>query len=178
MALTTWNIDPAHSGIHFLVRHMVISKVRGKFTKFTGAVELDEEDLTRSKVHAEIETASIDTGEPQRDGHLRSPDFLDAEKFPKISFAGKSIKKSGEDYDVTGDLTVHGVTRPITLRATLEGKGKDPWGNDRVAFAAKTSLDRGDYGLSWNQVLEAGGLLVGTKVEIEIEVEAIKAKAG
>jgi polyisoprenoid-binding protein YceI len=177
MALATWNIDAVHSGIHFSIRHLVIAKVRGKFTKFSGAIELDEADMTHSKVHVEIDIASIDTGEPQRDGHLKSPDFFDAEKFPKGTFASKSIKKSGDEYDVTGDLTIHGVTKEITLRSTFEGKGKDPWGGERVAFGAKTTLNREDFGLKWNQALETGGVVVGSKVELEIEVEAVKAKS-
>lgn len=177
MPLATWNIDASHSGIHFSIRHLVIAKVRGKFTKFSGAIELDDADMTKSKVNVEIDVASIDTAEPQRDGHLKSPDFFDVEKFPKAAFASKSIKKNGEEYDVTGDLTVHGVTKEITLRSTFEGKGKDPWGGERVAFGAKTTLNREDFGLKWNQALEAGGVVVGTKVELEIEVEAVKAKS-
>lgn len=177
MALTTWNIDASHSGIHFSIRHLVIAKVRGKFTKFSGALELDEADLTKSKVSVEIDVPSIDTAEAQRDGHLKSADFFDVEQFPKASFTSKSIKKNGDDYDVTGDFTLHGTTKEVTLHATFEGKGKDPWGGERVGFGAKTTLNREDFGLKWNQALEAGGVVVGTKVELEIEVEAIKAKS-
>jgi polyisoprenoid-binding protein YceI len=177
MALATWTIDASHSGIHFSIRHLVIAKVRGKFTKFGGTIELDEADMTNSKVNVEIETASIDTAEEKRDGHLKSPDFFEVEKFPKATFVSKSIKKNGDDYAVTGAFTLHGVTHDVTLQATFEGKGKDPWGGERVAFGAKTSLNREDFGLKWNQALEAGGVLVGTKVDLELEVEAIKAKS-
>jgi polyisoprenoid-binding protein YceI len=176
MALGTWNIDASHSGIHFSIRHLVIAKVRGKFTKFSGALELDEADLTKSKVNVEIDVTSIDTAEEKRDGHLKSPDFFDVEKFPKATFKSKSITKNGESYDVTGDFTLHGTTKEITLHSTFEGKGKDPWGGERVAFGAKTTINREEFGLKWNQALEAGGVVVGTKAELEIEVEAVKAK--
>jgi polyisoprenoid-binding protein YceI len=176
MALGTWNIDASHSGIHFSIRHLVIAKVRGKFTKFSGALELDEADLTKSKVSVEIDVASIDTGEAQRDGHLKSGDFFDVEKFPKATFTSKSIAKNGDNYDVTGDFTLHGTTKEIVLHATFEGKGKDPWGGERAGFGAKTTINREDFGLKWNQALEAGGVVVGTKAELEIEVEAVKAK--
>ncbi len=176
MALTTFNIDATHSGIHFSIRHLVIAKVRGKFTKFSGALQLDEADLTKSSVNVEVDVSSIDTGEAQRDGHLKSPDFFDVGSHPKATFVSKSIKKSGEEYDVTGDFTLHGVTKEIVLRSTFEGKGKDPWGGERVAFGAKTTINREDFGLKWNQALETGGVVVGMKAELEIEVEAVKAK--
>ena len=174
---TPYTIDTAHSGIHFAVRHMVISKVRGRFTKWSANLVLDDSDLTGSRVDVTIDTASIDTQVGDRDNHLRSPDFLDAAQFPSITFKSKTIEKRANDYHVRGELTIHGVTREVTLDTELVGRGKDMNGNERVGFAAKTSIDRKDFGLKWNVALEAGGLLVGEKVEIEIEIEAQKGAA-
>ena len=176
MATQTWNADVSHSGIHFSVRHMMIAKVRGSFGAWSGSIELDDADISKSKVRAEIDVASIDTQEPKRDGHLKSPDFFDAEKFPKISFESTKISGTAGHFQVTGNFTLHGVTKELTLDVHHEGGGKDPWGNERQGFTAKGSLNRVDYGLKWNQALEAGGVLVGEKVEIEVEVSAIKAK--
>ncbi len=177
MAQSTWTIDASHSGIHFIARHMVFTKVRGSFKSFRGTIQLDESDLTKAAVEATIDAASIDTGEPKRDGHLTSPDFFDAAQFPTLSFKSTAIEKKGDGYTLTGDLTIHGVTKSVALDTHFEGKGKDPWGGERLAFTAKTSVLREDFGLTWNQVLEAGGLLVGSKIEIEVEVQAIQAKA-
>jgi len=176
MATQIWNADTSHSGVHFSVRHMVIAKVRGSFNAWTGSIALDDSDITKSRVTAEIDVASIDTSEPKRDGHLKSPDFFDVEKFPKMTFASTKISGDSGHFKVTGDLTLHGVTKEVTLEVTHEGGGKDPWGNERQAFSAKGSLNRVDFGLKWNQALEAGGVLVGEKVELEIEVSAIKGK--
>ena len=173
---SSWNLDTVHSGINFTVRHMVVSKVRGRFAKFSGSVALDEQDLTRSVVEATIDASSIDTGTAQRDDHLRSADFFDVERFPQIRFRSTRIDKLGGDrYRLTGDLTIRDVTRPIALDAEYGGRGKDPWGNERVGFTAKGSLDRKDFGLKWNQALETGGVLVSDHVEIEIEAQAVKA---
>jgi polyisoprenoid-binding protein YceI len=178
MTTNSWNLDTVHSGINFSVRHMVVSKVRGRFTKFTGNVELDEGDLTRSVVEATIVASSIDTGTGQRDDHLRSADFFDVEHFPQIRFRSTRIEKlGGERYRLTGDLTIRDVTRPIELDAEYGGRGKDPWGNERVGFTAKAALDRKDFGLKWNQALETGGVLVSDRVEIELEVQAVRAAA-
>jgi polyisoprenoid-binding protein YceI len=175
MATTTWDIDVSHSAIHFWVRHMVISKVHGRFAKWTGALQLDQQDLTRSSVDVRIDTASIDTQVADRDAHLRSPDFLDVAKFPELTFRSKRIEKAGgERYRVVGDLDLHGVVREVALDAEFAGTGKDPWGNERAGFSAKASLDRREFGLVWNAALEAGGVLVGEKVEISIELEAVK----
>ena len=175
---TTWNIDVAHSGINFSIRHMVMSKVRGRFGAFTGSLDLDDTDLTRSAIDVLIDASSIDTGVGQRDDHLRSADFFDVEHFPALRFQSKRIEKVGADhYRVLGDLTIRGVTRELPLDVEYGGQAKDPWGNQRVAFSAKGSIDRKDFGLRWNQVLEAGGLLVGDKVEIELELQAVKAAA-
>jgi polyisoprenoid-binding protein YceI len=178
MTTSTWNLDTAHSGINFSVRHMVVSKVRGRFAKYSGAIRIDEADLTRSSVDVTIDAASIDTGVADRDNHLRSADFFDVEKFPDLRFSSKRIQKVGEDrYSLVGDLTLHGVTREIALDAAYGGRGKDPWGNERVGFAAKASLDRKDFGLTWNQLLETGGILVGDRVDIELEIQGVRASA-
>jgi polyisoprenoid-binding protein YceI len=174
MTTNNWNLDTVHSGINFSVRHMMVSKVRGRFAKFSGSVALDEGDLTRSAVEATIDVSSIDTGTAQRDVHLRSADFFDVERFPEIRFRSTGIEKLGGDsYRLTGDLTIRDVTRPITLQAEYGGRGKDPWGNERVGFTATGSLDRKDFGIKTNQVLETGGVLVGDRVDIELEVQAV-----
>jgi polyisoprenoid-binding protein YceI len=178
MKTNDWNIDATHSGINFSIRHVVISKVRGRFTKYMGKVELDEEDLTRSFVEATIDAASIDTGTPQRDDHLRSADFFDVEKFPELRFRSSRIEKLDDArYRLTGELTIRDVTREISLEVEYGGRATDPWGNQRIGFIATGSLDRKDFGLQWNQALETGGVLVGNRVDIEIEVEAVKTAA-
>lgn len=178
MTTNNWNIDATHSGINFSIRHMVVSKVRGRFTKFTGGLTIDDRDLTRSVVEATIDASSIDTGTAQRDAHLRSPDFFDVERFPNIRFRSTQIEKLGTDrYRVVGNLTIRDVSREIALDVEHGGRAKDPWGNERVGFVAKAALDRKDFGLHWNQVLEAGGLLVGDRVDIELEVQGVRAAA-
>src|SRR5947209_15026208 len=177
MAVSNWKIDPSHSAIHFSVRHMVVSKTRGRFTKWTGDIRFDPENPAASSVEVSIDPASIDTADAQRDAHLRSPDFFDVEKFPTAAFRSTKIERAGGQYRVHGDLTVHGVTRPVVLDATFEGAGKDPWGGERAGFSASVTIDRKDYGLEWNKALETGGLLVGEKVELTLEVEAIKQAA-
>jgi polyisoprenoid-binding protein YceI len=177
MATSTWTIDPSHSNVHFVARHMVITKVRGAFKGFQGSIVLDEGDMTRSKIEASIDSATIDTAEPKRDAHLKSADFFDVEKFPTLTFVSKSIVKRGDAYEVRGDLTIHGVTKEVVLQSSFEGKGKDPWGGERVAFAAKASIVREDFGLRWNQVLETGGVLVSSKIDIELDVQAVRAAA-
>ena len=178
MTTNNWNLDTVHSGINFTVRHMVVSKVRGRFAKFNGTVALDESDLTRSSVEATIDASSIDTGTAQRDDHLRSADFFDVERFPEIRFLSTRIEKvSGDRYRVTGELTIHGVTRSIALETEYGGRGKDPWGNERVGFTAKGAIDRKDFGLVWNQALETGGVLVSDRVELELAVQAVRAAA-
>ncbi len=171
---TPWEIDVSHSAIQFHVRHMVISRVHGRFSKWSGVIQLDGEDLTRSSVEVTIDAASIDTQVADRDTHLRSPDFLDVARYPQLTFRSRRIQKAGEGYRVTGDLELHGVKREVVLEAEFSGTGKDPWGNERAAFTAKAALDRREFGLTWNAALEAGGVLVGEKVEITIELEAVK----
>jgi polyisoprenoid-binding protein YceI len=172
----TWNVDVAHSAVSFTVRHMVIAKVRGRFTKFSTRLELDEKDLTKSTVEVRIDAASIETGVGDRDNHLRSPDFFDVEKFPELTFTSKRVERVGDDrYRVVGDLTIHGVTREVPLEVEVGGTTKDPWGNERAGFNARTHIDRRDYGLVWNKAIEAGGVMVGDKVDIEIDLEAVRA---
>jgi polyisoprenoid-binding protein YceI len=176
--MTTYSIDNAHSDVSFSVRHMMFAKVRGHFTKWSANLAFDPAKPAASSVEVSIDAASIDTREPQRDGHLRSADFLDAENFPKISFKSRKVDTAGTGhYKVTGDLAIRGVTREVVLDVEEGGRGKDPWGNERVAFLAKTTINRADFGLKWNQALEAGGVLVGEKVEVEIDVQAVAAKA-
>jgi polyisoprenoid-binding protein YceI len=177
MATSTYNIDSSHSGVHFSVRHLVVSKVRGAFQRFTGVVQFDADDVSRSSVEVSIEAASVDTREPKRDAHLRSADFFDAEQFPTLTFKSTRITGNGDKLKIVGELTMRGVTREVTLDATFEGAGRDPWGGERLAWAARTSVTREDFGLKWNQALEAGGVLVGSKVEIELDVQAVKAAA-
>ena len=173
----SWSIDSAHSHIGFSVKHMMVSTVRGKFKEYSGTFNLDAKDFTRSTFAGEISVASIDTGNADRDNHLRSADFFDVEKFPTLTFASTGVTKSKDGYTLNGDLTIHGVTKPVSLELEALGGGKDPWGNDRQLFSAKTSISRSDFGLTWNQALEAGGVLVSDKIEIEVEIQAV-GKAG
>lgn len=178
MSTDAWNFDTSHSSITFSIRHLVVSKVRGRFTKWTGSFALDAEGTAPGKISASIEIASIDTNEPQRDGHLRSPDFFDAERFPTMSFQSTGIRRIDDtELEITGQLTIRDVTREVTLASEFGGRVTDPWGNQRLGYSAKTTINRKDFGLGWNQVLEAGGVVVGEKVEIAIEVELVKASA-
>lgn len=176
MPRVRYEIDPTHSSVHFSVRHMMVSNVRGEFTKVAGTVSFDPENHADSSAEATIDVASINTRDEQRDGHLKSPDFLDLEKFPTITFKSTKVVPSEGGGKLTGDLTIHGVTRPITL--DVEGPGpevKDPWGKQRVGVSATTKLSRKDFGLTWNAALETGGVLVGDEVKITIDIEAIRA---
>ena len=178
MTIRKWDIDASHSSVGFSARHMMMLKVHGRFGKFAGTIELDDADVTKSKVNVTIDTASIDTKDEKRDGHLKSADFFDVDKNAKIEFASTGVKQvSGNKLAVTGKLTLAGVTKDVTLDVEDMGRGKDPWGNDRAAFEAKTSILRSDYGLKWNQALETGGVLVSDKIEITLDVQAIPAKA-
>jgi len=175
--LTTWNIDPAHSAAEFKVKHMMISNVKGKFSGISGALHLDEADPALSTVEASIPLNTISTADEQRDGHLKSADFFDAEKFPNMTFKSTQVKKIDiGEYSVTGDLTMHGVTRPVTFEVEgLSASAKDPWGNHRIGLSAATRINRKDFGLTWNAALETGGLLVGEDVAISLDIEFIKA---
>jgi polyisoprenoid-binding protein YceI len=174
MGTNRWDIDVGHSAIHFWARHMVISKVHGRFARWSGAIALDPQDLARSSVEVRIDAASIDTQVADRDAHLRSPDFLDVARHPEITFVSRRVENGGDGLRIVGELTLHGVTREVTLQAEFAGTGKDPWGNERAGFSARATLDRRDYGLVWNAALETGGVLVGEKVELTIELEAVK----
>jgi polyisoprenoid-binding protein YceI len=177
--MTDYRIDPAHSDVSFSVRHMMFAKVRGHFTKWSASVSFDPEAPTRSSVDVSIDAASIDTREPERDGHLKSPDFLHVDQFPHIAFVSRRVESAGpKRYGVVGDLTIRGVTREVVLDVEELGGGKDPWGNQRVAFSAKAYVDRTDFGLQWNKALETGGVLVSNRVDIEIEIEAIMGNSG
>ena len=171
-----WNIDTSHSGIHFSVRHMMFAKVRGRFTSWRGSVRLDPEKLGELSAEVEIDATSIDTGVTDRDNHLRSADFFNVETFPTLRFKSKRVETAGgSKLKLYGDLTIRDVTKEVVLDVEYGGQGKDPWGNQRVAFTARTSLDRREYGLTWNQALEAGGVLVGERIDIELELEAVAA---
>lgn len=171
----TWKIDPAHSQVQFSVRHMMISNVRGRFEDFTGAVEFDEEDPARSSVEVQIEAASINTKEPQRDTHLRSPDFLDAENFPQLRYKSRRVEMMDASHGrIIGDLTIRGLAREVVLDVEYAGKAKSPWGTVSAGFSATAKLSRKDWGLIWNSPLETGGFLVGDQVNISIELELIK----
>jgi polyisoprenoid-binding protein YceI len=178
MATTQWDFDLSHSSVNFHVRHLMVSKVHGRFTKWSGSLALDEQDLTKSQIDVSIDAASIDTREDKRDEHLRSADFLDVASFPAITFKSTQIEREGEDtYRVLGDLTIHGVTRPVALEVEGGARVTDPWGGTRTGFSAKTSISRKEFGLTWNVALEAGGFLVGDKLDITLEIEAIKKSA-
>ncbi len=172
---STWNLDPAHSNASFTIRHLVISNVRGEFQKFSGAVQLDDKDLAKSSVDVTIQAASIDTANPDRDKHLRSADFFDAEKFPTIAFKSTKVEKAGDGkLHVTGNLTMKGVTKPVVLAVDgPTGEIKDPMGNVRRGLSASTTINRKDWGLTWSKTVEAGPV-VGDDVKIQIEAELIK----
>jgi polyisoprenoid-binding protein YceI len=173
---TTYSIDKAHSEVTFQVRHL-LTKVRGRFSNFNGTIEYDEENPERSLVDVEVKSASIDTNDRDRDAHLRSADFFDVEKIPALTFRSGSIRrKTGDTFAVTGDLTIHGVARSVSFDVSFLGKAKDPWGNERIAFEAETTINRRDFGLAWNAALETGGFLVGDEVKIALSVQAVPAR--
>ena len=175
---TTWTVDPTHTAVEFAVKHMMFTTVRGRFKDVKGTIEVDEANPNRSVVEVEIAASSIDTGVADRDAHLRSADFLGVDEHPTIRFRSKRIegamKKEGDRFTVTGDLTIRGITKEVTLEAQYEGTGKDPWGNFRSGIRAATKIDRRDWGLVWNQALETGGILVANDLRIELEVQAVK----
>ncbi len=170
-----WKIDPAHSQIDFAVKHMMISTVRGRFENFTGEVNFNEQDPARSIVTVKIEAASINTREPNRDAHLRSPDFLDVEKFPYLTFRSTRVDVLDEHHGrLTGDLTIKNETHPVTLEVEYQGQAKSPWGTMSAGFEARTTLLRKNWGISWNKALETGGVLVGDEIKIEISLEIVQ----
>lgn len=171
--LQTYAVDQAHTTVGFAVRHLMISSVRGRFAAFEGNVSVPEGSAIPESVELTIDASSIDTREPQRDGHLRSADFFDVEKFPTITFKSTRIEGSGSDFAMHGDLTIHGVTRPVTLEGTVEGEGPDPWGGRRIGYEARGKINRKDFGLTWNQALETGGVVVGDEIKLEIAAELV-----
>jgi len=174
---TIWKVDPVHSKVIFSVSHMVISEVSGRFNDFEATIVQTKDDLSDSKLTATIKTKSIDTDNEGRDKHLRSADFFDVEKYPEITFTSKSFEKTGKDtYKITGDLTMHGATKPVVLETKFNGTMNDPWGNTKAGFKAETKVNRKDFNIVWNKTLEVGGLLVGDEVEITINIEMAKEK--
>ena len=175
MASGRWEIDSSHSSLHFSVRHLVIAKVRGSFERWSGTIQVPDGDFSKATVAVTIDASSIETGVADRDAHLKSADFFDVAQFPELRFVAKRVQpRSGADIDVVGDLTIKGITREVILQVEQNGQAKDPWGNLRVAFSAKTAIDRKDFGLTWNKALETGGVMVGDRVEIEAEIQAVK----
>jgi polyisoprenoid-binding protein YceI len=175
---TTWAIDASHSQVEFAVRHLMISTVKGHLPAVTGTIELDEESPAKSSVAVAFDAASVDTRSEQRDAHLRSADFLDVENHPSITFAAHAIAATsldeGNEFALTGDLTIRAVTRPVTLKVTIGARGRDPWGGERLAFMARGAFNRGDFGLTWNTALETGGVMVSDEVKVTIELEAVR----
>jgi polyisoprenoid-binding protein YceI len=178
MSNNTWNFDTSHAEIGFTVRHLMISKVRGRFTKWSGDLQLDDQDLESAQLTVRIDAASIFTNEEKRDAHLRSADFFDVENHPELVFTSKRVTDLGEgQLRLTGDLTIRGTTKEIDLDVTLEGRTRDPWGGERLGFTAHADINRKDFGLHWNALLETGGVVVGDKVSLGIEVELVRAVA-
>ena len=173
--ITQWRLDPAHSNVEFAVKHMMITTVRGRFNEVDGTVQYDESDPTHSSLEVSIKTASIDTRTPDRDAHLRSPDFFDVEKYPTMTFRSTRVEVTGSKrLRIEGDLTIRGVTKPVVLEAAEEGRAKDPWGGDRAGFTATTTFDRNDFGLVWNKALERGGWLVGQEVKVTLDIQLVR----
>jgi polyisoprenoid-binding protein YceI len=181
-AVSRWQIDPAHTQVEFKARHMMITTVRGRFADVSGTVVVDEENPDNSRVEVEIDANSIDTRQSDRDTHLRSEDFLNVEKHPKITFRSKRIegahREAGDEFKVVGDLTIRGETREVVLDARYEGRGNDPWGGERAGFSASTKIDRREWGLTWNAALETGGILVSNDLDIELQVQAVREGGG
>jgi len=172
---TTWRVDPSHSSAEFAVRHMMVTTVKGQVSSVEGTINLDEADLARSSVAVSLDAASIDTGEPKRDDHLRAGDFFDVGRYPKIKFASTRIEPDRDGYRIEGDLTIRDVTRQTELAAAFGGRQRDPWGGERAGFTAQGVIDRREFGLTWNQPLPGAGLLVSNDVRISIELEAVLA---
>lgn len=170
----TWTVDSAHSNLGFSVRHMMISNTKGHFNQFSGTAEINDKDLTKSTMTLEIDTSSIDTGDAKRDEHLRSPDFFDASKHAKMVFKSTKIKRAGKGYKVTGELTLHGITKPVTFDATITQPVKTPFGTTVRGVNVTGTIQRKEFGMTWNKALDAGGLAVGDEVKIDVELELLK----
>ncbi len=171
-----WNLDPEHSTIEFRVAHMVVSKTTGRFTDYAGFVDMDAEAGTVTAIETAIKAGSVNTNHEKRDAHVRNADFLDVGQYPTMTYKLKSYKKTAESFTAVGDLTLHGVTKEVTLLGRYNGATKDPWGNTRAGFSAEGKLNRKDFGLVWNKTLDSGGLVVGDEVQIRLDIECIKAK--
>ncbi len=170
----TWTIDPSHSSVGFVARHLMVSKVRGEFRSFSGALTIAEDRLA-SSVQASVEMNSVSTGDDQRDGHLRTGDFFDTEQFPTMTFTSTAVRATGDDFVLVGDLTIKGVTRSVEFELEFDGVSPDPWGGTRAGFSATTVINRKDFGLEWNVALDTGGVLVGDKVTITLDIQAVRA---
>jgi len=176
-SVSTWNVDPVHSHAEFKVKHMMISNVKGNFSGLAGQLALHDSDHSLTRIDASVDVSTLSTGDAQRDGHLKSAEFFDAGNFPKMTFVSTRVERKADgDYAVSGDLTVHGVTKPTTFAVTdVSEPAKDPWGNMRIGVAATTKINRKDFGLTWNAALETGGVLVGEEIAISLEVQFIRA---
>lgn len=169
----TWAVDPSHSSVTFVVRHLMISKVRGSFRTFSGSITIGDDPLA-SSVEATVDMASVDTGDENRDGHLRTGDFFDAEHFPTMTLRSTGIRANGSKFTLDTDLTIKGVTKRVPFTLEFEGSSKDPWGNTKAAFSASAEINRKDWGLEYNAVLETGGVLIGEQVQITLDIQAVK----
>ncbi len=175
-ATERYNVDLDHSTVEFRVAHMVVSKTTGRFMDYSGFIEMDPEAMTVKAIEAEIKTASVNTNHQKRDAHLRGPDFFNVEKHPTMTYKLTSYRKTGEDYQAVGELTLLGVTKEVTLAGKFNGVAKDPWGNIRAGFTAEGKLNRKDFGMNWSKTMDNGGLVVGDEVHIKLDIECIKAK--
>ncbi len=175
--ISTWAIDPVHSVVEFAVKHMMVATAKGVFHDFSGTLAIDEAHPERSSVSAAINVASIDTGNEQRDGHLRSDDFFNAERFPTATFTSTRVERDGDEYRITGDLTIRDVTRPVTLRTEFDGQVIDAYGKQRAAFTAQTSISRKEFGLKWDMPIETGGVVVGDRVKLTLHIAAVRQEA-
>ncbi|MBE4907481.1 YceI family protein [Bacillus luteolus] len=177
MTKTKWAVDPTHSSVEFSIKHMMFTNVRGAFNSFDATIVADPTDLTSADITFSVDLASIDTRNADRDNHLRSADFFDVENKPSMTFTSTNIsRKSDNEYDVTGDLSLNGVTKSQNFLVTFEGSGKDPWGNEKAGFSVEGTINRSDFGLTWNAALETGGVLVGDKVKVSLQIQAAKAE--
>lgn len=169
----TWNVDPTHSSVGFIARHLMVSKVRGSFGAFTGTITVGDNPLD-SKVEASVDVTSVTTGDASRDGHLQSPDFFDAATFPTMTLVSTGLSPDGDDFTLNADVTIKGVTKPVAFELEFEGIATDPWGNTKAGFSAEAEISRKDWGMEFNMALDTGGVLVGDKVKLQLDIQAVK----